>query len=379
MVPYEITRRILWRTIFYTIGLHGISKQIRIPLLSILTMKFIQSFFVSAILACVTYYTAVLILIDAPVPAEYWVGEMITIKKELVKEYAGKNKIIIAGGSSTLFGIDAEYASKSLDMPVLNFGLHAGLRLGRILQIVSSVVEHGDVLVLALEPPYYDCNTKLNSGHVTNIIGWDHDAWKEMNYSEKLEFVSLVSPTLLGQMLVAEILKKLHPAIISDRLTSLDRALVSSRFRARIAPLTFAYSAYNLNSHGDMQRTEGSEFKGQGYDIGSPAHVCDKTANNLISFVDRMKKKGVPVYFANTPYIASEVGLDALGKGESNFRKEFAPIGCIIDRREDLIFDRKYFFNTDLHLNTEGRSLRTEAFIEAIRKNVLSGACINAH
>ena len=276
-------------------------------LLSILTMKYIQAFFVSAILACVTYYSAVLILIDAPVPAEYWVGEMITIKKELVKKHAGKSKIIIAGGSSTLFGIDAEYASKSLDIPVLNFGLHAGLRLERILQIVSSVIEQGDVLVLALEPPYYDCNTQLNSGHVTNIIGWDHDAWKNMNYSEKFEFVTLVSPTLLGQMLVAEILKKLHPASLSDRLTSLDSSLVLSRFRARTLPSTFEYSAYNLNSHGDMQRTEGSRFKGQGYDVGSPAHVCDKTADILISFVDRMKKKGVLVYFANIPYIASEL------------------------------------------------------------------------
>ena len=342
-------------------------------------MKYIQSFFVSAILACVTYYSAVLILIDAPVPAEYWVGEMITIKKELVKKHAGKSKIIIAGGSSTLFGIDAEYASKSLDMPVLNFGLHAGLRLERILQIVSSVIEQGDVLVLALEPPYYDCNTQLNSGHVTNIIGWDHDAWKKMNYSEKLEFVTLVSPTLLGQMLVAEILKKLHPAIISDRLTSLDSSLVLSRFRARTIPLAFEYSAYNLNSHGDMQRTEGSKFKGQGYDVGSPTHVCDKTANNLISFVDRMKKKGVLVYFANIPYIAAGVDPDSLRSGELNFRNEFAHIGCIIDNREDLIFDRKYFFNTDLHLNTEGRTLRTDAFIKAIRKNVLSGTCVNAH
>ena len=342
-------------------------------------MKFIQSFFVSSILACVTYYTAVFMLIDAPVPAEYWVGEMITIKKELVKEYAGKSKIIIAGGSSTLFGIDAEYASKSLDMPVINFGLHAGLRLERILQIVSSVVEHGDLLVLPLEPPYYDCNTQLNSGHVTNIIGWDHDAWKEMNYSEKLEFVSLVSPTLLGQMLVAEILKKLHPAVISDRLTSLDRSLVLSRFRARTVPSAFEYSAYNLNSHGDMQRTEGSKFKGQGYDVSSPSHVCDKTASNLISFVDRMKKRGVQVYFANTPYIASEVGLDTIRKGELSFRNEFVHIGCIIDNREDLIFDRKYFFNTDLHLNTEGRSLRTDAFIKAIRKNVLSGTCVNIY
>jgi hypothetical protein len=32
-----------------------------------------------------------------------------------------------------------------------------------------------------------------------------------------------------------------------------------------------------------------------------------------------------------------------------------------------------------LHLNTEGRTLRTDAFIKAIRKNVLSGTCVNAH
>ncbi len=342
-------------------------------------MKFIKAFFVSSILACVTYYTAVFVLIDAPVPAEYWVGEMITIKKALVKGYAGKSKIIVAGGSSTLFGIDAEYASKSLDMPVINFGLHAGLRLERILQIVDSVVEHGDLLVLPLEPPYYQCNTQLNSGHVTNIIGWDHDAWKEMSYSEKLEFVSLVSPTLLSQMLVAEILKKLHPASISDRLNSLDSSLVLARFRARKEPSVFEYSAYNLNSHGDIQRTEGSKFKGQGYDVNSPGHVCDKTANMLSGFVDRMKKRGVQVYFANIPYIATEVDLDTLRKGELNFRNEFTPIGCFIDNRVDLIFDRKYFFNTDLHLNSEGRALRTDAFIKAIRKNVLSGTCVNAH
>jgi len=70
-------------------------------------MKFIQSFFISTLIAFISYYTLVLILIDAPVPAEYWVGEMLIIKKELVKKHAGKNKIIIAGGSSTLFGIDA--------------------------------------------------------------------------------------------------------------------------------------------------------------------------------------------------------------------------------------------------------------------------------
>lgn len=337
-------------------------------------MKYIQSFFIASILACVTYYAFILILIDAPVPAEYWVAEMITIKKELVKNYAGKSKIIIAGGSSTLFGIDAEYASRALDMPVINFGLHAALRLEKILQEVGTVVERGDLLILPLEPPYY-YNTKLNSWHVTNIIGWDHAAWKEMSYPEKLEFVSLVSPKLFGQMFIAEILKKLYPAIISDRLRSFDNSLILAKFHARTISPVFEYSAYNLNSHGDMQRTEGSKFKGQGFDICKLNHVSDKTANILISFVDSMKKKGVRVYFSNTPYIASGVDKNEVRKSEISFQKDFLSIGCFIDKREDLVFDRKYFFNTKLHLNAEGRALRTDLFINSIRKNVLSGTC----
>ncbi len=338
-------------------------------------MKFIKSFFVSAFVACGVYYLAVVMLVDAPVPAEYWVAEMITIKKELVKEYAGRRKIIIAGGSSALFGVNAEYASAQLDMPVINFGLHAGLRLEKILQEMSVVVERGDFLILSLEPPYYDCNSKLNSWQVSNIVGWDHDAWKEMNYLEKSEFVSLVSPALLGQMLVAEILKKFYPARISDRLAALDNSLVLSRFRVRTVPAIFKYSAYNLNKHGDMLRAEGSKFKGQGYDFSNPSHVCDKTANHLMGFVDSMRKRGVQVYFANTPYIASEVGLDTLRRGELSFRQEFTRIGCIIDRREDLVFDRKYFFDTHLHLNVEGRSLRTDLLIKAILNKVLSETC----
>jgi hypothetical protein len=346
-------------------------------------MKYVQSFIVASLLACVIYYVFILILIDAPVPAEYWVAEMITIKKELVKNYAGKNKIIIAGGSSTLFGIDAEYASRLLDMPVINFGLHAGLRLKKIFHEVSTVVEPGDVLILSLEPPYYmDLsleppyyidNTKLNSWHVTNIIGWDHAAWKEMSYPEKFEFVSLVSPTLLGQMFISKFFYFFYPAIIADRLKACDNSLVLAKFRERTIPSVFGYSAYNLNSHGDMQRTEGSKFKGQGFNICKLNHMCDKTANNLMDFVDSMKKKGVRVYFSNTPYIASGVDKNEVRKSELSFQKEFSSIGCFIDKREDLVFDRKYFFNTSLHLNAEGRAMRTDLFINAIRKNVLSG------
>jgi len=232
-------------------------------------------------------------------------------------------------------------------------------------------------LILPLEPSYFDCNSygRLASSQVTDIIGWDHDSWKEMSYSDKLEFVTLVSPTILSQMFVAETLKKYYPTIISDRLIARDQSLVISKFHARTITTEFAYSAYNLNNYGDMQRTEGAKYKGKGEDVNKPLHVCDKAATILLNFVDQMKKKGVRVFFANTPYLALESGLDTFKNSELNFANELSPIGCIIDKREDLIFERKYFFNTNLHLNPEGRLLRTEALVKSIRNNVLSGDC----
>lgn len=84
-----------------------------------------------------------------------------------------------------------------------------------------------------------------------------------------------------------------------------------------------------------------------------------------------MKKRGVDVYFANTPYVAAGVSRDKVRMYELRFQKEFASIGCFIDNREDLIFDRRYFFDSAMHLNADGRAIRTKLFVNSVRKNVL--------
>ncbi|MDB6171781.1 MAG: hypothetical protein JWL59_1092 [Chthoniobacteraceae bacterium] len=337
-------------------------------------MRFIKAFFIFAIAACIFHCSVALLLIDAPLPAEYWVAEMIAIKKYLVQQHTGSKKIIIAGGSSTLFGIDTEYASRQLNIPVINFGLHAGLRLEKILQEVESVIENGDCLILILEPPYYTHTSRLTTWQVSNIIGWNHDSWKAMNYKEKGKFIFSISPLQLGQMFTAKVQQKFYPTAISDRLATFDSNLTLSKFHTRVTSADFQYSAYNLNSHGDLLRTEGSNFKGMGYDLSQPNHVTPEIERYLCDFANSIKKKGATVYFANTPYIASEKHLMTPEKDESNFLSDLSNIGQMIDKREDLVFQRKYFFNTPLHLNAEGRALRTNLLIKAIRTNILTDA-----
>lgn len=331
-------------------------------------MKFLRAFFAAFFVVALIYGSAILFCIDAPIPAEYWVAEVISVKKELARQQQGKQKIIIAGGSSSLFGIHAEQAARQLNLPVINFGLHAGMKLERVLQEVVPFLEAGDVLILPLEPSYYGCNSKLTSWQVTNVIGWDHAAWKAMPIKEKIELLTLVSPSLLKQMVQAKYQQLFSPELVMSRLVTMDEAQVLAKFRSRPVPGNFAYSAYNLNNHGDLQLIDGARYQGPGIPYSEPSHVCSTTATYLESFAAAMKKRGVQVYFANTPYIQSDTGLAAMRSSEAVFNGELAHIGEFIEKRENLVFERRYFLDAILHLNEEGRALRTELFVQSLKK-----------
>ncbi|BCQ30130.1 hypothetical protein NK8_83210 (plasmid) [Caballeronia sp. NK8] len=83
-----------------------------------------------------------------------------------------------------------------------------------------------------------------------------------------------------------------------------------------------------------------------------------------------MNRKGVSVYFANIPYVAtSATRADRVEQASREFASAIAPLGTVLDDRNQLVFNRKYFFNTDLHLNSKGRTLRTKFLEDSMRKD----------
>ena len=60
-------------------------------------------------------------------------------------------KIVIVGGSSVAFGVDAELLEQTLGMPVVNFGLYATLGTKTMLDYSKSAVGEGDIIVIAPE------------------------------------------------------------------------------------------------------------------------------------------------------------------------------------------------------------------------------------
>ena len=70
---------------------------------------------------------------------------------EKMREKHG-NVIGVVGGSTTTFGIDAEYIEREHNLPVANLGLHVGMGPKACIGFGLSALREGDTLVLSLEP-----------------------------------------------------------------------------------------------------------------------------------------------------------------------------------------------------------------------------------
>lgn len=334
-------------------------------------MKYIKHLLLTTLFAIFIHCGLAVFLIREPITASYWVNEALVIKRKITTSINGKRKIVVAGGSSTLFGIDAIQIEKETGIPTVNFGLHAAMSLDRLLSELPKQLNSGDILILALEPYYYGCDPKLNSWRITSIVAWDHKVWDNMRASEKLEFIAAIPLPQLFEMASVRVKRSVHSSQIKPRLDAQNDSIILHKFANRMPPKEFKYSAYNLDDHGDLEGAIGNQYFGIGRSAVDPSEVCKETAEYLTTFTSQLRKRDIQIWFSNVPYIANhQASVDSIANSEHKFKSSLSPAGQMIDNRIDVMLDQKYFYNTDLHLNQDGRSIRTERLIAALRNRL---------
>jgi hypothetical protein len=316
----------------------------------------------------------IVLALPAPIQAEYWVRELIVVKQELAAEASDSPRILFLGGSSTLFGIDSKTVEQEVGQTALNMGLHAGLRLEDILAFGSNVARSGDIVVMALEPPYYDCNKRgWSQWRVENALAWDRENFDRMPlYSRVGAVIGSGGPWLSAAVLKANIGGLLFGKMPAARKAALDPpAVIWDRYESGSERSTgFKYSAFNLDLGGNILFNDGAHFAGSGFPFKEPSRLCGDVAQQLGDFVAVMASKQVTVLFSHTPYLVDEGADDPNDwtRSEANFRESIMAIGSVvIDGRDEAMFARAQFFNTSLHLNTEGRAERTKRTIVALK------------
>ena len=72
-------------------------------------------------------------------------------KKCQLLEDTPSPRIIFVGGSNLAFGLDSQRIKDSLNINVINYGLHAGIGLKYMIDDISTYARKGDIIVFAPE------------------------------------------------------------------------------------------------------------------------------------------------------------------------------------------------------------------------------------
>jgi hypothetical protein len=322
-----------------------------------------------------TAHFSVCLFLPSQISAEYWVRELIVVKQKLADAISSSRsqRVIFLGGSSTLFGIDAQEVAAETDLPTMNMGLHAGMRLERVLAAGEAVIRRGDVLVLPLEPNFYSCDQEAwNDWQLRNALAWDRSYFDNLSLGTRIRVVFYAG----GADLMIDVLASKLESIASTkdyaaRLEALAPAeVIWGRYRSgKLRTNGFSYSAYNIDDRGDMLENEGADYSGPGVPANEPNNICSDTLSILINFVARMRHKEVRILFAHTPYLIEGTPTPGWDDAEKNFLRDIMSSGAeVLDRREELFFPRSYFFNTKVHLNALGRRIRTKTLIVNLKE-----------
>ena len=256
-------------------------------------------------------------------------------------------KIVLIGDSNLSFGINSELIEAEFGMPVVNMGYHGGIGNSFHEEMSKINIQEGDIYIL---------------GHSTfaddDTIG-DIYAWVSLENHLHL-WTTLIRPKDIMPMIRSFpwYLRKCLDLYTSGT-GNIDNGGV--------------YSRSAINSYGDVAfLRKGSEYEFQSPINASPINdITVKRINKLNEFIE---SHGATLLIAGYPIGNGQFTADVNDFIQFQMELESRLDCTVISNYVDYMLDYSYFYNTDLHLNTEGAEIRTRQLISDIRRWLLSGS-----
>lgn len=316
--------------------------------------------------AAVSAYLTLMLTLPNRISAEYWLREVIIVKQDIARSQKSP-RIVLLGGSNILFGLDAAMMEKELGLPVVNFGLHGGMQLDRILQLGGDPTGSGDIILLAPEHEFFGCKERWSPWQVRSAITWDRDEFDQRSFADRA--MAALSPGgrgLFYETVSDAVGRHVWPERYAQRNDAMVPAeTVLARFHSGERQTSdFAYSAYNLDRHGTMKHLAAARVTEAANTGLEAATVCGPTLDRYERFVSDMRAKDVKVVFAYPPYLIEGEPADGWKEADLRVATQIRSIGSeMIQPRDEVFYPREAFFDVNGHLNEKARTHRTTVLI----------------
>jgi len=260
-------------------------------------------------------------------------------------------KIIFVGGSNLAFGLDSKRIENQFNRPTINMGLHAGLGLKFILDIIRPYVKKDDVVIIVPEYSHFFGGSMYGGSELLFVL---------FNvYPEGRGYVSLPQAISLSE--------EMPLFVFSEAKALLLQQLFSGKMDYSLAPL-ITYDRRAFNANGDLLgHLEGNlPFKAyKKYD----GELNPDMFTFLDQFYTEMHDRAVKVYllFPCVQKATYENQLEDIKLVRDNIEN---PKIKTLNTPEEGVLEDKFYFDTPYHLNDKGIELRTTQIIKALRKDL---------
>ncbi len=315
---------------------------------------FIKTFFLSLITYFIIWIFIIFAQFGNPTKMSQWVYDVYQKKENIAKNIKGQ-KIVIVAGSNALFGIDSKLLSKYFKLPVLNYGVNAGIDLPLTLHLAKRVINKNDIVLAPLEYSMYLYNREAGVQMIDYLFS------REPSFFWKL--------TLKEQFYILW-----H--------TTLKRVLDGYLSKGGEKITTGVYGVHHIDNNGDQIETKLSnktpymykeieKHKNNPEKYGHNFKTDTLSWNYLENFVNWCREKNVTVIFMPPAFMRNKSYLN-----NPIEKKFYQNIGKIIENRGwiyignpfKFMYNSLYFFNTNYHLINKGRFINTKLIISNLKK-----------
>lgn len=279
-----------------------------------------------------------------PDPDHYFAGSLRQIQ---LLEDVPSPRIILIGGSNVSFGLDAALMQKTLGLPVINDGLHAGLGVVPLTEL-QEYIRAGDVIIVSLEYSMFS-SREIMEGDRAFLSDWIEYSPHRLKY---LLDPLAETPGIYATMLQRKINRQVNTFLLGG---SLDET-------------RGVFSGTKFDEEGDFigHLEEASLSRRKIPPVPYPVAGLQEDIFVFLEHFDRIaREKGARVYFAAPA--SRQSNCKATGAAQlAEFFKTFQERASIpvLTPLEDVCLPDKYFFDTAYHLNAQGREIRTKRLIE---------------
>lgn len=264
---------------------------------------------------------------------------------------AERNKLVFIGGSSLPFGLDTEALEDDFQgqFAVVNYGLYATLGTKFMLDTSLDALDYGDIVVVApeLSPQTYSLY---------------------FNPEAVLQATDGLSPMLSGVPF-----KNKLSLLYRDFVFAFDK--LGYAVRGETLPTSGIYAKDSFTDYGDIGVWRQNNIMNGGYDVNMTVTLDETLLNDefidyINDYIAKANARGATVYFSFSP--TNIATLRTSENGRAAFMQaldEKLDCDLLIDI-EDAILDKRYFYDTNFHLNSSGATYFTRLLSLAIKEKI---------